>query len=47
MIPITRHLAFNIQKVPTLKSYYTKNMLKLRFLGYSSLTFYIIKNELK
>ena len=45
MIPLTRHLAFNIQKNPFLKSYYTKNMLKIRFVGYSYFGLYVINNE--
>jgi hypothetical protein len=30
MIPITKHIAYNIQKYPILKNYYTKTMFKIR-----------------
>jgi hypothetical protein len=40
MIPITKHIAYNIQKHPKLKNYYTKNMFKLRVFGFTSILIY-------
>lgn len=40
IIPITKHVAFNIQKCPTLKNYYTKTMFKIRGVGFTSILIY-------
>jgi hypothetical protein len=42
LVPITKHIAFNIQNKIKYKSYYTKNMLKIRFIGYTIIGGYSI-----